>query len=267
MNKFYRKLLGLTLIFLVIWITACEDKAEKEREIRRILSKEILKQFNKTTTQIDLEPENENYIATLKLEDGENMQVIFRGTPEKFQIIETLNSELARKISSLLHVNCISMSLQQIDSLTSKGTGELETGEKLAVFYDRNLGWYPMDKSSLAVVSKYQISENIGVKCSHIELELADSVMYHGKVFVESGDTLAVMVNQKRGWYPVDELTNLLKVTRLQIEGKTKQKIVKITGEPLEKGKYQAKIYSEEGDEGIIDIFHDGTNFTWKLAQ
>jgi len=257
------------IFILTTFLLGCEKNEEKEREVRRILAKELLKRFNQKVDSIGIEPENEHYIATVKLQNGTNMQVVFSGTPEKFQIVETLNSEVARNISGVLHTNCVSMSLEQLDSLTAKGTGTLETGEKINIFYDKNLGWYPTDVTSLGVISKIQISNSTGIQCTDLQLDLADSVMFNGKAMMASGDTLAVMVNQKRGWYPVNEMNNLLKIIRMQVEKQTHKKVTEILGEPTDlKGQYTGSIrVADEEKPAKISITHNGTGFNWRFSE
>lgn len=267
-SKINTKYINILVLCAVIYLgNSCKNQENEEREIRRILTKQILNRFNQKTKKVALEKEDENYIATIKLQNGRNMQVLFMGNLEKYQIIETLNSELARKISNILNVNCISMSVKEIDSLTSEGTGKLETGEEIKVFYDKKRGWFPMNAESLGIVTKYQLTENTGIKCNQITLTAVDSGMYNGSAFLETGDTLAIMVNQKKGWFPVDELDNLLKLTRLQVEARSQQKVEEIKGKVIEEGLYQATIYSKTGDQVKLELVHNGTNFKWKVIK
>jgi len=262
-----KKLLAL---FSFITLFSCSNEEETEKQMRKIIQEKLLTMFNQNTKKLEFQKEaDEQYLVIVELENGERMQLIFAGTPEKYTIAETENSKAANMIGSSLGLVCESLTLKAIDSVTFNGTANLETGEKIQFFYDKNLGFYATDQASLGIVTRHQIANSIGMPCRNISLEKTEQeLLFRGSAQIESGSTIFFFVHQQQGWYPVNEKNNLMLLTKLQLEAQN-YKVDTLYTQAIDSALYAGRIrFSKpEAKEYLLNIRHTGTSFSWGLGE
>ncbi len=260
-----KKNIGL-LILSVVFLAACNKPDQKK--VERLIKEQVLVKTNQNATQVILTEENaDQFLAKVTLENGQVMELIFKGDLEKYELAETLNSETMRQIAQMLGVNCTDMSLVAQDSVNYEGGAKLQTGETLKLHVEPKKGWYPIDQESLAVLIKYQLQKYALMPCKNVSLEKQPEGDFIGVGTFEDGKTLQIRADYQKGWFVANHLPSLITAVGFEIKAQ-KVSFDTIFAEPSKDNTYEGKIITENGKKQIrLVIGHTGQGFNWKVED
>ncbi len=260
-----KKNIGL-LILLWVFLAACNKPDQKK--VERLIKEQVLVKTNQNAMQITLIEENsDQFLAKVTLENGQTMELIFKGNVENYELTETLNSETMRQVSKMLGVNCTDMSLLAKDSVNYEGKVKLQTGEMLTIHVEPQKGWYPTDQESLAVLIKYQLQKYALMPCTKVSLEKQPEGDFKGVGTFEDSKILEIKAEYQKGWFVADHLPSLVMAVGFEIKA---QKIAfdTIFAQPSKDKTYEGKIIIENGKKQLrLVIGHTGQGFTWKVEE
>jgi hypothetical protein len=218
LNHYFAKT-GLLLLIVTMAFTACKDEAKEKLKLEREVKRLIGEAYKSPTAEFTMEREKKDqYLATMTLENGTNLQVIANILPDTIILKETLNSMLARRLSYENATKCIAVSLKPANTnIQGEFSGEatLATGEKIKIFAHEEFGWRPAnDKATLETLTRLQIMKfNMGqdtiVKLT-LENDGADSV-YIGQFENTRGEIKRVQVvcsSERFDWLILKDGTN-----------------------------------------------------------
>lgn len=254
------------LIFSLVFLAACNKPDQKKLE--RLIKEQVLVKTNRNAMQIMLVEENsDQFLAKVTLENGQVMELIFKGNLENYELTETLNSETMRQISQMLGVNCTDMSLSAKDSTNYEGVAKLQTGETLKLHVEAKNGWYPTDQESLTVLIKYQLQKYALMPCKSVSLEKQPEGDFVGLGTFEDGKTLQIRADYQKGWFVANHLPSLITAVGFEIKAQ-KVPFDTIFAEPSKDNLYEGKIITENGKKQIrLVIGHTGQGFNWKVGE
>lgn len=253
-------------MFLWVLLAACNKPDQKKLE--RLIKEQVLVKTNRNAMQIILVEENsDQFLAKVTLENGQVMELIFKGNLDEYELTETLNSETMRQISQMLGVNCTDMSLSAKDSTHYEGTAKLQTGETLKLHVEAKNGWYPTDQESLAILIKYQLQKYAFMPCKSVSLEKQPEGDFKGVGTFEDGKTLQIVADYQKGWYVADHLPSLIMAVGFEIKAQ-KVPFDTIFAERGKDNLYEGKVITENGKKQIrLVIGHTGQGFNWKVEE
>lgn len=190
-------------IAITLFIVACgesaEEKATKEREIKKLLMKftDGVPCISLSLTSDSLD--KELIIVIGIMEDSSRIEAFVKKDKDGNYVgREAFGSTLARDMSSNIGMRVTDLSLEKVNEMGDfKGKARLKSGEKIIFHANINKGWYPEnDLNTLQTITKYQIIKNLakGEVLDSISISPTHANGYSGKYTLKSGASQPILV-------------------------------------------------------------------------
>lgn len=220
-------------------------------------------------------PNKKNYAGKVTFAGNDQMGFWYFGErkwrPERDP--ESIRTFVELKMRQLYGDVVKDVKMETSDKVSYKGTLITADGSEMSFKYNstNSLGWkIENTEENFRTLVKEVLTRRLGIETEIKSTETVSDTEYKVRAYIKEHDlTVDVFADINQGWYPVNDLENLAKVTKIQMTASLKDIDVKVSLTPVigDNTRYTGVAEYTTGEVRKFELTHSGKQFGWKFVK